>query len=58
MSTAEPDVKLEKPDVRYSKGHKNSRCGICKWFIKPRGCKWVKGDIDPDYWCELFKKKG
>ena len=58
MSTAEPEVKLNKADVNYSKGHKGSRCGICKWFLRDNGCVWVKGDIDPDWWCELFKKKG
>ena len=62
MSTAEPEHKLTKSSVNYSEGHKNSRCGVCKWF-KPQGkrddgmCAWVHGWIDPDYWCELFKKR-
>jgi hypothetical protein len=64
MSTAKPEHKLEKADVNYSKGHKNSKCKLCHWFRRAGlidkypddgECVWVKGDIDPEYWCELFK---
>ena len=48
--------KKEKHEVRYSKGHPNSRCGICEHFEKSDACKLVKGDIDPMYWCILFEK--
>lgn len=49
--------KKEKSEVDYSGGHKNSRCGICEYFITPDKCEKVKGDILPSKWCILFKKK-
>jgi hypothetical protein len=56
MSTTEPDVKLNQADVNYSKGRPGAKCGICKWFIRGGACTWVKGKIDPEYWCEIFTK--
>jgi hypothetical protein len=29
-------------------------CANCTFFIKPRSCKVVSGDIDPKGWCKLF----
>jgi hypothetical protein len=58
MSTAEPEHKLNKADVNYSKGRPGAKCGICKWFIRDDECTWVKGRIDLNYWCEIYKKRG
>ena len=29
-------------------------CAVCTFFIRPRGCKVVTGDIGPTGWCKLF----
>jgi hypothetical protein len=29
-------------------------CAACTFFIKPRSCKVVSGDISPFGWCKLF----
>lgn len=29
-------------------------CATCTFFIKPRSCKVVTGDISPTGWCKLF----
>jgi hypothetical protein len=29
-------------------------CAVCTFFVKPRGCKVVAGDISPDGWCRFF----
>lgn len=49
--------KVSKESVDYSHGMPARHCGICVHFQSPHSCERVEGDIDPDYWCELFKKK-
>jgi hypothetical protein len=29
-------------------------CAVCTFFIRPRSCKVVSGDISPTGWCKLF----
>jgi hypothetical protein len=29
-------------------------CALCTFFIRPRSCKVVSGDISPTGWCKLF----
>jgi hypothetical protein len=29
-------------------------CAACTFFIQPRSCKVVSGDISPTGWCKLF----
>ncbi|HEY1933022.1 MAG TPA: hypothetical protein VGG99_13495 [Acetobacteraceae bacterium] len=29
-------------------------CGACSFFIRPRACKVVSGDISPTGWCKFF----
>jgi hypothetical protein len=29
-------------------------CAACTFFIGPRSCKVVAGEISPDGWCRLF----
>jgi hypothetical protein len=29
-------------------------CAICTFFIRPRSCKVVSGDISPTGWCRFF----
>ncbi len=63
-------MKLNKPQVDYSRGMKDSHCGksysgdsgYCRHFIEPRGnselgqCERVSGPINRLYWCRLFAK--
>lgn len=46
-----------KMSVNYSRGMNNDRCKNCINFRTPAQCIKVWGKIDPEYWCELFKKK-
>lgn len=48
--------KVSQESVDYSPGMKTSHCGICEHYIEPHACEKVKGDINPSYWCKLFKK--
>lgn len=54
---ADPAHKVTKAAVDYSKGHPNSRCGLCVHFRPPASCTEVRGDIDPAYWCRLFERR-
>jgi hypothetical protein len=29
-------------------------CAVCTFFIRPRSCKVVGGDISPTGWCKFF----
>lgn len=29
-------------------------CAVCTFFIKPKGCKVVDGEVSPAGWCKLF----
>ena len=29
-------------------------CAVCTFFIRPRGCKVVSGDISATGWCKFF----
>ena len=29
-------------------------CAVCTFFIRPRSCKVVSGDISPTGWCRFF----
>lgn len=50
-------IKVSKAKVHYGNGHKDSHCGICRYFQPPESCEKVAGEIYPDKWCELFKRK-
>ena len=45
--------KYTKESVDYSKGTPEKHCGICEHY-RHGSCRLVKGEIDPDYWCEKF----
>jgi hypothetical protein len=47
--------KADKDSVNYSKGMPSSHCGICQHYSNGT-CSKVKGPIDPDMWCKLFKR--
>ena len=29
-------------------------CAVCTFFIRPRSCKVVSGEISPTGWCKVF----
>jgi hypothetical protein len=47
--------KVSKKSVSYSEGMKNSKCSICDYYNTNNTCDKVKGDIQPNMWCELFE---
>jgi hypothetical protein len=50
-------MKCAKSEVDYSPGKGGERCGNCKYY-RARTCSLVVGSISPNYWCELFKRRG
>lgn len=58
------EPKKTKNEVNYSLAKPNGdKCKDCMFFIKRKSkteannCRRVRGAIDPDGWCELWKSK-
>ena len=52
-------MKRSKNSVEYSPAGKHmARCGRCVHYRTNGTCALVEGNIDPNYWCKLFKSKG
>jgi hypothetical protein len=51
------EMKVTKESVDYSKGMPESHCGICDHYKSPNACERVKGKINTNMWCKLFKKE-
>ncbi len=48
-------VKLSKAVARYQDAPKgNESCGSCPYFVLPKGCVTVEGDISPTAWCPMY----
>jgi hypothetical protein len=48
-------VRVSPIEAQYQNTPKGMfKCALCSFFIKPRSCKVVTGDISPDGWCKLF----
>jgi hypothetical protein len=54
-----PEPKASKQEAKYEPiaKHMSERCGICRFFEKPDGCKKVSGVISPRAWCKYFDRK-
>ena len=51
----EPPPKTSQLDAQYQATPKGMfSCALCTFFVKPRSCKLVSGDISPQGWCKLF----
>jgi hypothetical protein len=52
---AQAPAKVSQADAQYQSTPKGMfSCAVCTFFIKPRSCKLVGGDISPMGWCKLF----
>jgi hypothetical protein len=50
-----PAAKLSQITAAYQTTAKGMfSCTVCTFFIRPRSCKVVSGDISPTGWCKLF----
>lgn len=49
------DDKVTKASVDYSPGMGKTRCRNCAHY-QGGSCEIVRGDIDPDYWCQEFER--
>lgn len=48
-------VKLSKAAARYQDQPKyNESCASCPYFVQPRGCIVVEGDVSPTAWCPMY----
>jgi len=51
----EPSAKLSQIAAAYQTTAKGMfSCAVCTFFIRPRSCQVVRGDISPTGWCKLF----
>ena len=51
----EPRVRVSQLEAQYQSTPKGLfSCAACTFFIRPRSCKVVNGDISPAGWCKLF----
>jgi hypothetical protein len=51
----EPAVRVSQIDAEYRNTPKGLfSCAACTFFIRPRSCQVVTGDISPTGWCKLF----
>ena len=51
----EPPAKLSPAAAQYRNTPNGMfSCAVCTFFIRPRSCKLVAGDISPQGWCKLF----
>lgn len=52
------DKKKQKPDMMYrSWPNRDQYCAKCTMFVPNDSCTAVEGDISPNGWCALFKRK-
>lgn len=52
---ADDPVRVSQAEAQYQTTPKALfTCAACTFFIKPRSCKVVTGDISPVGWCKLF----
>jgi len=58
LNLAIAQTKVPQKTVSYQDKPKgNQRCDGCANFQPPNACKMVEGDISPQGWCSLFRKK-
>jgi hypothetical protein len=51
----EPRVRVSQLEAQYQGTPKGLfSCAACTFFLRPRSCKVVTGDISPTGWCKLF----
>jgi hypothetical protein len=51
----EPAAKVSQSEAAYQNMPNGLfSCAACSFFIRPRSCKVVSGDISPSGWCKLF----
>jgi hypothetical protein len=47
--------KLTQAAARYQdRPNGNEACGTCPYFIFPKGCVVVEGEISPSGWCPIY----
>jgi hypothetical protein len=53
--------KMSKPEAGYvgsARSPRKQHCGACSMFLaETRRCTLVKGNIDPEGWCQYWERK-
>jgi|ETNvirnome_2_130_1030620.scaffolds.fasta_scaffold38673_2 hypothetical protein len=47
--------KFPKPEVKYQDGKAPNLCVNCNYFINPAACEFVRGPIQKDGLCLIFR---
>lgn len=57
-SLLEAQHKASKAEAAYQDNPMGDlKCAGCAYFLPPKGCEGVDGDISPSGWCKLYKSK-
>lgn len=57
--SAEAQTKTPKSVAKYQDHpNKGQQCSTCNFFLPPKSCQLVAGDISPNGWCSFYAKKG
>jgi hypothetical protein len=55
---AQAQSKTDKKTAKYQDHpNKGQACVQCRYFLPPKACQLVEGDISPAGWCSFFAKK-
>ena len=57
-SQSRAQSKTDKKTAKYQDQPNNGQsCSQCRFFLAPKSCQLVEGDISPNGWCSFFSKK-
>jgi hypothetical protein len=57
--SANAQTKTPKSVAKYQDHpNKGQQCSTCNFFLPPKSCQLVAGDISPNGWCSFYAKKG
>lgn len=53
------DARYDKKAVEYTDDHGDSpeQCSKCHYYINQETCRIVRGRINPEGWCNRFKRR-
>jgi hypothetical protein len=58
LQRARAQSKVDKKTAKYQDHPNNGQsCSQCRFFLPPKSCQLVDGDIIPNGWCSFFAKK-
>jgi hypothetical protein len=57
-AAVEAQTKTDKKTAKYQDHPNNGQsCSQCRYFLAPKSCQLVAGDVSPTGWCSFFLEK-